>query len=284
MRVIYIDILLFLNFYITYFLIVGTCCLLHSRITLLRRILGASFGAASSLIILLPQMSILLGAIVKLLFSTAIMFISLGFGNLRLFIGRTLLFFLVNCIYAGIMMGLWLFSAPVGMVYNNGAAYFDIPVWMALLSTAAAYFILRIIRYFADSKTSADKKYTLEIVTEKGKAALTALPDSGNKLTDFFSGLPVIFCDINKCASVCPDAVIMQLSSEAPESREKSIKGIRLIPCTTVSGGVTAICFKPQKIFICDGSVRKEVSALIGFTKNGINGKDFEAIFNPRIL
>lgn len=282
MRVIYIDILLFLNFYITYFLIVGTGCLLHLKIIFSRRLLSAGCGALSSLVIFVPQMPFILSAAVKLIFSSAIVLTAFGFGGIGRFVKNTLLFFLVNCVYAGIMLGLWLFSAPMGMVYNNGVSYFDLPMWVIMLTTAAAYFILRAVRYFTDAKTALDKKYEIEVTTEKGSVRLTAVPDSGNKLTDFFSGLPVIFCSIDKCGEICPDGVIGQLFSE--EVTAEYVKGIRLIPCTTVSGGTTAVCFKPQKIVISDGKAEKQVSALLGFTKNGLSNKDFEAIFNPKLL
>lgn len=282
MRVIYIDILLFLNFYITYFLIVGTGCLLHLQIAFSRRLLSAGCGALSSLIILVPQMPLLLSAAVKLVFSSVIVLAAFGFGGIKKFLKNTVLFFLVNCVYAGIMLGLWLFSAPMGMVYNNGVSYFDLPMWAIMVTTAVAYLILRAVRYFTDAKSTLEKKYEISVTTEKGSVNLTALPDSGNRLTDFFSGLPVIFCSIESCGGICPDGVIGQLSSETVSA--EYVKGIRLIPCSTVSGGTTAVCFKPQRIIISDGKEKKQVSALIGFTKNGLSNKDFEAIFNPKLL
>lgn len=282
MRVVYIDILLFLNFYITYFLIVGTGCLLHREIIFSRRLISSVCGAFSSLIILAPQLPLILSGAIKLIFSSVIVLTALGFGGIGRFLKNTVLFFLVNCVYAGIMLGLWLFSAPMGMVYNNGVSYFDLPMWVIMLTTAIAYLILRTVRYFNDAKTELEKKYELLITTEKGSVRLTAMPDSGNKLTDFFSGLPVIFCSIDSCGSICPDGVIGQLSSETVSA--EYVKGIRLIPCTTVSGGTTAVCFKPRRIAIFDGKEEKQVSALVGFTKNGLSNKDFEAIFNPKIL
>lgn len=280
MRVIYIDILLLLNFYITYFLIVGCSCLIHRRITLRRRLLASSVGALTSLAIFLPQMWAVLSFTFKLLFSMLIVLSAWGFGGLKSFLSNTAFFFLINCVYGGVMLGLWLFICPDGMFYNNGVSYFDIPLWAALAATAVSYFIIRLIRKILDSKTALDKKYTVEISTAKGTVALSAMADSGNRLTDFFTGLPVIFCDKAKCGGICPDEVLYQLASDSPLT--ESIKGIRLIPCSTVSGSATAVCFKPEKIVIDDGKKRKEVEALAGFTATGIDGT--EAIFNPSIL
>ncbi|MBD5117145.1 MAG: sigma-E processing peptidase SpoIIGA [Ruminococcaceae bacterium] len=282
MRIIYIDILLFLNFYITYFLIAGTCCFLHRHADLSRKILGSLAGALSSLAIFLPELPILLSLLQKLFFSSLIVLLSLGFGGIKSFLKSSLAFFIINCVYAGIMLALWLFSAPMGMVYNNGVSYFELPIWIIILSTAAAYLILRTVRYILDSKTELNQKYSVEIITDKGKAVLTAFPDSGNKLTDFFTGLPIIFCSTEKCLEICPASISDILTGESPES--SNLSGIRVIPCFTVSGNTAAFCFKPKKIIIKNGETKKEVSALIGFTKSGLNSDEFDAVFNPNIL
>ena len=281
MRVIYIDILLLLNFYITYFLIIGTCCFLHQRISALNRILGSLIGAASSLMIFFPPLPITVNIASKIVISFLITLVSMGFGNIKSFIKKTALFFVVSCVYAGIMLALWLFCAPAGMMYNNGVSYLNIPFWAVILSTSLSYAALLVIRRLLDSKADLDKKYRIDIITADGKATLTAMPDSGNKLTDFLTGLPVVFCDINKCADLCPKEISIYLSDT--NSEHISMHGIRLIPCSTISGDTVAVCFKPDKLIISDGRNKKEINALIGFTKKGLNS-EFEAIFNPNLL
>lgn len=282
MRVVYIDILLFLNFYITYFLISGTCCFLHRRTVLPRKIAGSLAGALSSLVIFLPELPVFFSLLQKLLFSSVIVLTSLGFGGIKEFFKNSFAFFTVNCVYAGIMLALWLFSAPMGMVYNNGVSYFYLPLWVIILSTAAAYLILRTVRHILDSKAELNKKYTLELVTEKGKKLLSAFPDSGNKLTDFFTGLPVIFCSSEKCLEICPDSISEILKGKSPE--RLNLGGVRVIPCFTVSGTSAAFCFKPKKITIITDESAKEINALVGFTKSGLNTAEFDAVFNPNLL
>lgn len=282
MRVIYIDILVFLNFYVTYFLVIGLCCFLHRKISVSRRIVSSLTGAFSSLTILLPPMPIMANLAIKLVLSFLITFASIGFGNIKTFLKNTFVFFIINCVYAGIMLALWLFAAPMGMVYNNGVSYFNIPLGAVILFTSAAYLILKIIRHTLDSKAELDKKYTVIITTSKGSVFLKAVPDSGNKLTDFISGLPVIFCDIKKCGSICPNEMEKLIKNENYDS--SLIKGIRIIPCSTVSGSAVAYCFKPDEIIIDDGESKKSVNALIGFTKSGLKSNECDAIFNPHLF
>lgn len=281
MRIIYIDILLLLNFYVTYFLIVGTGCILHRKISVSRRILGSMAGTVSSLMIFLPALPFIVNIVIKIAVSLIITFASLGYSDIKTFTKSSAVFFFINCIYAGIMLALWLFCAPMGMVYNNGVSYLDIPFWAVILSTSASYIILLVIRRVLDSKTDFDKKYQIEIITSIGKATLTATPDSGNKLTDFLTGLPVVFCDIKYCYDICPQEILTYLDDI--NRKNISLQGVRLIPCSTVSGDTLAVCFKPDKLIISDGKTKKEINALIGFTKKGISG-EYEAIFNPNLL
>lgn len=281
MRVIYVDILFLLNFYVTYFLIVGACCILHRKVPVSRRIWGSITGTVSSLMIFLPALPLIVNILLKIAVSSIITLTSLGFGNIRTFIKNSAVFFIINCVYAGIMLALWLFFAPMGMVYNNGVSYLDIPFWAVILSTSVSYVILLIIRHILDSKTDLDKKYHIEIVTSMGKTTLTAIPDSGNKLTDFLTGLPVIFCDVNCCSDICPQEIFSYFTDI--NEKNISLQGIRLIPCSTISGDALAVCFKPDKLIISDGRSKKEINALIGFTKKGFTG-EFGAIFNPNLL
>lgn len=282
MRVIYIDVLLFLNFYVTYFLIEGSRVFLHKKIPAGRKMLGSAAGALSSLAIFLPEMPAALSLLMKLALSCVIVLSAMGFGGFKAFLRNTLVFFAVNCLYAGIMLGLWLFSAPLGMEYNNGVSYFDIPLWAILLFTAAAYLILSIIRRVLDSRSALDKKYELKITRGESTAVLSAIPDSGNKLTDFLTGLPVIFCDEEKCGDVCPKEIKCLMRNEG--GQDAHIKGIRVVPCSTVSGSAAAYCFKPDKITISDGETEREINALVGFTRNAEKNGDWEAIFNPRLI
>lgn len=285
MRVVYIDILLFLNFYITYFLIAGTCCFTHKHSGTLRRILGSLAGALSSLVILLPPIPFFINMLLKLVFSSVIVLLAFGFGGIRRFLKSFGAFFVINCVYAGIMLALWLFGAPMGMVYNNGVSYFELHMPTIIIATAAAYVVLRVIRRILDSKAAIDKKYYIEITTEKATVTLNAIPDSGNKLTDFFTGLPVIFCSAEKCLEICPSSITKLLSGNNAENNDLTdIKGIRIIPCHTVSGSGTAYCFKPKKLIIKSEDSEKETDALIGFTKNGLNSGEFDAVFNPNII
>lgn len=280
MTVIYLDVLVLLNFYVTFFLIKASCCAIHKKPGNGRIFAGSLLGGLSSLVILLPSFHPAITFIIKLAAGIIVVLSVFGFHSCREFLKNTVIFLIINFLFAGLMLALWLFSAPLGMVYNNGFAYFDISLFTIIISTAIAYGLLRLVRYFLDSKTEYDSQYIVEITSQGKTIALNAIADSGNSLTDFFTGLPVIICDYSKTEQIAPDEIQQWFSKQ--DISLTSVKGLRIIPFSTISGSGTVIAFRPEKVnILCDGK-RHYTDALIGFVTD--NAQSHEAIFNPKIL
>ena len=272
---IYIDILVIINIYVTFFLIKATALFMHLHLSNLRYILGSMLGGLSSLVILLPSLILPLNVLVKCVTGLVIAIVSFGYVDFRSFIRKFFLFMLINLVFAGVMLLLWLFSAPLDMVYNNGVVYFDISFLVITVSTLISYFVIKLVRYIFDLKCAADVKYSVVIVYNRSQVILEGLADSGNSLVDFVTGLPVIICSIAECKAAAPEGIENALSGEC------TIKGIRILPYSTIGKSGIAVAYKPDKIIISDGKTSKEVNALIGISENNDNK---QAIFNPKII
>jgi stage II sporulation protein GA (sporulation sigma-E factor processing peptidase) len=267
-NIIYIDTLVIINLYVNFFLVKACGAFLHRKISTARCVLSAAAGGLSSLVILLPELPVLFNAAIKLLIGAALVLIAFGGHK---FLKNALVFFVINVLFAGVMLALSLFVSPLGMVYSNGVVYFDISFLAMLFFTAAAYFLIRFLRYFLDVKFNADRIYAVDFKYKGESRNLSAFADSGNTLTDFFTGCPVIICDKNACADLFP-ALDM--------SGHELVKGLRLLPYSTINGGGLLPVFKPDSVTID----RKQVDAMIGISKDGINKNGVNAIFNPKLL
>ncbi|MCL1823298.1 MAG: sigma-E processing peptidase SpoIIGA [Oscillospiraceae bacterium] len=275
-NVIYIDTLIIINLYVNFFLLKSTEIFLHRRIKTWRCVLGALAGGISSLVILLPPLPAFLNAPVKLFIGLSLVLIAFGFGKLPVFLKNALVFLVINVVFAGLMLALQLFASPLDMIYNNGAVYFDISFLTLLISTSAAYFLIRLLRYFLDVKFNADKIYTVRFKYNGKSMDLQAFADSGNTLTDFFTGKPVIICEKKACSTLFPD--FNELDDYQNTGQIK--KGIRLLPYSTINGSGLLPVFKPDDVKIGE----KQVNALIGISKDGMNKNGINAIFNPKLL
>lgn len=270
--VVYADVLVILNLYINFLLIKSTALITRRDISAKRCVASALIGAFGALVILLPELPFWITMLVKLALGALITFAAFGKQKPSDFAICALFFLVISFTYAGIMMALWTFAAPFGMVWSNGTAYFDIPIAALALFTAAAYLIVKLARLFSDRRLHCNKLCKVTISANGGEASLSGLCDTGNEACDIFSGKPVLICELSKALLVIPDEIRDYFDGKTPES-------IRLIPCSTVTGNALIPVFKAERITV-DG---KEAHALIGVSKNRL-GKDIDCIFNPKII
>lgn len=270
--VVYIDVLIILNIYITYFTL--RCCFrfLHGDYKLKRLIAASVFGGLCSLTVLLGE-NLLISLLLKLLSVGITVFIAFGFGGIKSFLIRTALSFGTGMLICG---GAFAFQALTGEAFFisvGGYPYMNISVMVLLIATVAVYAAVSLLRRFLDGNDT-NRRIRLIINNRGRQITLDAFSDSGNGLVDFFSGLPVIVCSISAVREILPENI----------NSETDLKGIRLIPWHSVSGGGIIRAFRPDSITADYEGEKKKVSALIGVSEDSSFEKENDAIINPKIL
>ena len=283
--VIYLDVLILINLYVTYFQILAVSAFTHRKTVWYRKLSAAGIGAVDSLSIFIPQEMVLTLTLLKIFLCALIAFVAFGYTGFRAYAVSVLFLMLVSFVFSGLMLCVWLFAAPMKMLFINGTVYFGIDTMTIILSTCAAYGVVRIIRYILDKNGKTDGKYTVIIKNNGRECRLSALADSGNGMVDCFSGLPVIVCRRDMCADVSPPAIDMiENNSDISDIGTQMIKGIRIMPFSTVGKGGLICMFKAESVVIDDETNEEKypVNALIGIVIGG--RQEYEAIFNPKIL
>lgn len=268
---VYVDVLLVLNLYINYFLIRAATTLMRRTCSRKRSVLSALVGALGSLVILLPELPFFAVVLIKIALGALIVFVTFGKQKPSDFAVCALFFLVVNFTFAGIMIALWTFAAPFGMVWSNGTAYFNIPLSAIISFTAAAYCAVRLVRFLADKRLRCDKICAVNISSDTCEVTLRGLCDTGDQLCDLFSGKPVIVCCFDKVAPVVPDDILDYFSGKYPET-------LRIIPCRTIGSETLVPIFK-AKVTI-DG---RSADGFVGVTKRTL-GEDIDCVFNPKII
>ena len=189
--VIYIDVLVAINIFVTWLLL--ACSVFFSAVQVRRwRLLLASLaGGASSLLIFLPPAPWWLLILEKLLCSALIVFAAFGFVKWRRFLRCFAAFFGVNFAFAGIMLALWFTIKPGGMLYQNGAVYFEVSLLAFVIFACACYAIVRGLAALLRRRHPGANLCQATILVLGRSITLPALYDSGNHLTDGFTGAPV---------------------------------------------------------------------------------------------
>lgn len=268
MQTIYVDVLIVLNIYVNFFLLRMTSAFTHSPLKTGRCIVSSAYGSIFSLLILFPKINSLIVTLIKLVAAVTIVMLAFGIhGKKRLFI-NTAAFFSANFILAGTVYAAYSWFSPQFMHMENSYFYIDFSIVILLITTAVLYLAVYAAKRFSMKNTAVSGDYRVSIRYRNRSVNLCGLADTGNALTDLFTGAPVIVCDPGRFP-------------EAAESPDKLPKGFRLLPCGTVSGSGIMPVFRPDEVVIINriSGEKKPVNAMIGLGES--RGK---AIFNPGIL
>lgn len=261
MQTIYIDVLIVLNIYVNYFLLRTTAKITGSPLKTARCIFASFYGSLFSLLILAPELPFAVTLVIKLIAAVTVVIAAFGIHGKTRIIKNTVSFFSANFIFAGAIYAVYSWLKPQFIHFSNSYFYIDFSLLLLVISTAVLYFIVCLFRRFSDiTPESADcykiiVRYREKIFTSDG------LADTGNALTDFFSGKPVIICG----------------KSEFDDCKIN----FRLIPYSTISESSLIPVFNPDETIIVNTLTgeKKPVDAVIGLGEN-----DGKAIFNPKIL
>jgi len=265
---IYIDVLIILNIYVNFFLLRITAGVTHSPLKNVRCAAASAYGSLFSLTILLPALGTMVTLAVKLAAAVSIVTLAFGIrGGKRLMI-NTAAFFGANFVLAGTVYGVYSLLEPQFMHFNNGCFYIDFSLLILIITTAVLYAAVRLIRNAVDRVPAGD--WTVTIRRGERIVRLDGLADTGNGLVDYFTGTPVM---------ICPEESFAELTG-SPIDTDRLPRGVRLLPCSAVTGSILIPVFRPDEVVISSKSSRsKTVDAVIGFGECG--GK---AVFNPKLL
>ncbi len=268
--VVYADILIILNFAVDYFLLRITDVLLKSGAKLYRMILASLLGGVLSLYIFLPPLGAVFESGIKILMSIFLTFVCFGFKSAAKFIRTAAVFTLITFAYGGITLAVWYLFHPNGMVINNSVTYFNISPVLLIISATVFYAVSLLIKAFFGKKNATAEECEITLCLAKKQINLTAVSDTGNNLSDAFSGAAVIIIDKKTAAALSSDREVLKTRC-------------RPVPCKTVSGDTLLEGYRLDKAKITAGGKEiwlKSPVAAVSRTAIGEN----KAIINPEVL
>lgn len=253
--VVYLDILLILNFFVDFFLLLGTNRLSGYPPGGRRAALGAALGAVYGCACLIPGFSFLGNTLWRTVSLLLMGFIAFGFQKNA--VRRCVLFYLLSMALGGVALGL-----------GKGSAW-------TLIGGAAGVTLLCIFGF----RGYMGKHFVpVELCYGGQKISLTALQDTGNSLRDPLTGQPVLVIGsdaANKLTGLTADQL------RDPAGALTAIPGLRLVPYRAVgreSGMLLALKMENVKI----GSFRG--SHMVAFAPEGLgeNG-EYQALTGGRL-
>ena len=229
--VVYLDMLLLLNFVANYFLLLGAGRLTGTGLCRWRIILGGVAGAIYSALLLVANAAWLMQWPCKILVGVVMVLISYG-GEKRL-LKITLFFFASSAALAGLIYAAELLGAK-DLIVENGLLYSSLNFRLLLLIFVICYFFVSL---FFRKIGRHDSKELVELKVEavQKQVVLTALLDSGHTLTDPISNRPVIVAEYFLFRDSLPsDVDPAQPIDGLKRCRARGIENVRLIPYRAV--------------------------------------------------
>ncbi len=279
--VIYVDVLILVNFYVDYLLLLATEKLCRIKSGFLRRTLAALTASLFSLTIFLPESPYIITFLIKALCVELTVLVAFGIRSLRQHISLALCFLAATYSFAGIMLALNSFLHADGVAINNSSVYIDISPLILIGITTLCYLMICIYRRFVSKGNRSVRCIKLEIEVAANSVIIDALIDTGNSLTDVVSDMPLIVISSHIARSLIPNLSNDDILSFS-EIIQK-LKGFRLLPYSAVGARGVLAAFVPDKVILHDDKLYSFQRALIAISPNELkNG--CEAIVSPEFL
>lgn len=247
---VYIDVLLLVNFFFDFFLLLGVKLLLKRKTSFVRLVLAALFGEVTCIFLFLPLSSISL-LLSKLLVSIFIIILAFQYRELEYFKKNIFYFYLLS-----ILLGGFIYFFKITFISEK-----DIFCNLIILFIIAPYLLYSYIKDNKDYRSSYTLRHSLDIYLEGKKYTYTAYLDTGNKLVDFYKKRPILLVydeDLDFCY-------------------EDSI----LVPYKTLDDEGIIKCRKPDKVLLDKREISFDV--LIGKSKEKFNIEGIDVIL-PNII
>lgn len=228
-QTVYVDVLLALNFLLDYLLLWAAQLLAKRSPKRSRIAFAAMLGALSSLIIFVPKLNAAARWGFTLLTAALLCRAAQSWLSWRSYLRSLLGFLALSLLYGGVMLALRLSTGGGWLLIANGVVYFHIPPLVLVGSCALGFGMVSLHqRLFPDLEPPKTCEATLRVLGRTLRCQ--ALLDTGNRLTEPFSGWPVVVLEKSL------------LSVEIPQTQ------LRLIPCKTAGGGALLQAVKGESL------------------------------------
>ena len=276
MKVIYIDLLIFVNLIVNYFILLATKKICKKKTKTSRLILADIVASACSLVIFLPDRGAVFSIFLRLIISSAVVSVAFGFKGWRSFFGLLGGFFSVSFAYAGICFGIWTVFKPSGMVIKNDVVYFEVSPLLLVFSSAVCYIILRLLKKHFEKNELSTLEYNVTLVYLHSKISVDGFLDTGNRLYDSFSESPVMI--------IKREAAQRLLGTEdIIDKWPETLSGFRFIPYSVVGGKGILPAFRPDEVIISTKSSRRRLKGCLLAVSNDLSG-EYDVIFGANIF
>ncbi len=243
MPIVYLDILIVLNWVIDGLLLSAVAQWLRLSTRRFRILLGGLVGGICSCMIVLPSLPSIIRIGLDIAMALLMIRIAFPYRRFGLFLKSTVCFFAISALFSGVVTLLSSWVGDERIVVNNGMLYVDIsPITLTIFSVIS-YAVIRLCERFS-RKRMPHGEYRIRWDDGVGECVGRALCDTGLHLREPFSNASVIVMEAKIAAPFLREDIKTALAETAAHPR------IRMIPYHTVGGNGLLPAFRPKKAML----------------------------------
>ena len=291
---VYIDIILLENLCMNYIILFATAYIMKIKISHIRIIASSSIGAVYSIMLYMQILPIYSSIFMKIILSVVMVYISYAPKSVKIAIKQLIIFYLISFAFGGCAFALLYFVKPQDIFIKNGVYIGTYPLKIALLGGIVGFVITYIaLKKKKNKATKEEMIYKLKIKINDKTVEVNALLDTGNKLKDPITLVPVIVIEKQKLYNFLPEEILENIdkiiggdSNKLIEENIKYMSKFRVIPYNSIGkqNGLM-LGFKADEVkIIIDEEERTIKNTIIGMFNQSFNSQTYSALISLEII
>ena len=291
---VYIDIILLENLCMNYIILFATAYIMKIKISHIRIIASSSIGAVYSIMLYMQILPIYSSIFMKIILSVVMVYISYAPKSVKIAIKQLIIFYLISFAFGGCAFALLYFVKPQDIFIKNGVYIGTYPLKIALLGGIVGFIITYIaFKIIKNKATKEEMIYKLKIKINDKTVEVNALLDTGNKLKDPITLVPVIVIEKQKLYNFLPEEILENIdkiiggdSDKLIEENIKYMSKFRVIPYNSIGkqNGLM-LGFKADEVkIIIDEEERTIKNTISGIFNQSFNSQTYSALISLEII
>ncbi len=297
--VVYLDVILVGNIVMNYVILWTTAKFAGYYPSRLRLLFGAAVGSIYAFSVFVPGLHNLLFWLFKLIIAVIMVLCTFAPLPWRRLLVVLAYFYLVSFGMGGVVMGLLYFMGSAGYAPDLSSFMYliDKYFWYGIFITLFIFWLVSKVGAVVYHKKMTQKAYKTEVTIKifQRQVQVEALVDTGNSLTDPFSGLPVMVVQFAAVKPILPPWLCELCENNAEpdfnniDQRPDNawLTRLRFIPYQSLGkkNGML-IAFQPDEIQIrLDKKTLHVTKALVAIYKGELSsGEGYRALLHPQLL
>ncbi len=284
MPVVYVDVLIVINWIIDYILLSATACVLRIITSKKRMLFAAFLGGVSGCLILLPPLSVTISLLLKLFCAVVLTVTAFPWRSVKSLVKTTTVFFIISALFSGILSGIWLSTSGEMFQVRNGVVYFSVtPLLLAVLA-GVSYVMVRIYDRFTRKRAPQNCEYTLFLELNGRFCSCRALLDTGLHLSEPFSGKPVIIVERSVLSSLVEKPLWEALGLQETMGAGTA-NGVRVIPYRALGNEGLLPAFSPSAVQIkTPGKAKRDITGVYVAATDDLGRGEYQALIGSDVL